>query len=93
MVKGMGRAMDLVAEVKRVIVQMAHVAKNKDGTKDLKILEECTLPMKGVGVVARIITGLVMTDVTANGPMLIELADGVSFDDLQSRTGEKITTS
>jgi 3-oxoacid CoA-transferase subunit B len=87
MVKGMGGAMDLVAGVKRVIVLMEHVAKKKDGTEDMKIIPSCTLPLTGVGVVDRIITDLGVFDVTPHGISIVELADGVTREFAQSKTG------
>ena len=87
MVKGMGGAMDLVAGVKRVIVLMEHVAKKKDGTEDLKIIPSCTLPLTGVGVVDRIITDLGVFDVTPHGISVVELAEGVTREFAQSKTG------
>ena len=82
-VKGMGGAMDLVSGVRRVLILMEH--NTADGSP--KLLQKCTLPLTGAGVVSRVITDLCVLDVTRTGFAVIELAEGVTRQEVEARTG------
>lgn len=89
MVKGMGGAMDLVNGAKKVVVIMEHVSKYGES----KIKKECTLPLTGKGVISRLITDLAVFDFTPNGMVLIELAEGVTVEEIQEKTEASFTVS
>ncbi len=89
MVKGMGGAMDLVAGARRVVIAMEHCTKS--GAP--KILEKCTLPLTGVGVVDTIVTEMGYMRVTAKGIVLEEVAPGLTAEDVQKATGARLIVS
>ncbi|HUA93623.1 MAG TPA: CoA transferase subunit B [Terracidiphilus sp.] len=85
-VKGMGGAMDLVSGVRRVIVVMEHTTP----TGEPKLLHTCTLPLTGTGVVHRVITDLCVLDITPAGFTVVELAEGVTREAIEERTGAPV---
>ncbi len=85
-VKGMGGAMDLVSGVRRVLVLMEHTT----GDGSAKLLRVCTLPLTGAGVVHRVITDLCVLDITGAGFVVCELAEGVTREQVQGRTGAPV---
>ena len=89
MVKGMGGAMDLVVGAKRVIVVMEHVNKNGES----KIKKQCELPLTGKGVVHRLITDLAVFDFTDVGMQLVELAEGVTLEEVKEKTAASFTVA
>ena len=88
LVKGMGGAMDLVAGVKRVVVTMDHT----DKAENPKLLKACRLPLTGKACVDRIITNLGIFDVTKNGLALVEVAPGVTHDEIAAKTEARLVS-
>ena len=86
MIKGMGGAMDLVANIKRVVVLMAHTS--KDGSP--KLVNKCSLPLTGVNVVDRVITDLGVFDVKDSKTYLIKKADDVTVEEIIAKSSAKI---
>lgn len=85
-IPAVGGAMDLVAGVKTIFVITTHTTK----TGEPKLIEACTFPLTGQGVVSRIFTDLAVIDVTAKGFELVELGPAVSFDEVNAKTGAKL---
>lgn len=88
MVPGMGGAMDLVVGAKKVIIAMEHTAKGKP-----KLLKQCTLPLTATGQVDMVVTELGVFEITSQGMVMTEIAEGVRFDEVQSQTDAPLIPS
>jgi 3-oxoadipate CoA-transferase beta subunit len=86
---GVGGAMDLGAGAKRVWVLMDHTSKSGEP----KLVEKCSYPITALGSVTRVYTNIAVIDVTPRGFVVLETAPGVSFEDVQARTGAKLHRS
>ncbi|MES2689451.1 MAG: 3-oxoacid CoA-transferase subunit B [Bacteroidota bacterium] len=89
MVKGMGGAMDLVASAQNIIVAMQHV--NRAG--ESKLLSKCDLPITGIGCVKKVVTELGVFNITENGFEMIEIAPGVTVDEVKAKTHGRLVIS
>ena len=85
-VPSVGGAMDLAVGAQRVLVMTDHNTKKGD----FKIVDECTYPLTGLGVVSTVYTDIAVIDISADGPVVREKVTGVSFDELQARTGTRL---
>ncbi|WP_412179118.1 3-oxoacid CoA-transferase subunit B [Vibrio nigripulchritudo] len=88
MVPGMGGAMDLVVGAKKVIIAMEHTAKGNP-----KLLKQCTLPLTATGQVDMVVTELGVFEITSQGMVMTEIAEGVRFDEVQSQTDTPLIPS
>ena len=86
-IPAVGGAMDLALGARQVFIIMDHNTK----TGDAKIVDQCTYPLTAVACVSRIFTDLAVIDVTPDGLVVRELAAGLTFDELQARTGATLT--
>ena len=81
-IPAVGGAMDLAIGAKRVFVMMEHQTRSGES----KLVSRCTYPLTGVACVTRVFTDLAVIDITPAGPQVVEIVDGLSFDELQRRT-------
>lgn len=85
-IPGIGGAMDLAAGAKRIWIMMDHTTKQGEP----KLVERCSYPLTAVGAVARVYTNLCVVDVTARGFELVEMVPGLTFEELQAKSGAPI---
>ena len=86
-IPAVGGAMDLAIGAKKTFVMMEHLTKAGGS----KLVEQCSYPLTGVGCVSRVYTDLAVIDIGPEGASVIDVVDGLSFDDLQAATGFKLS--